>query len=65
VWLQSSVDPTLLLETDEVVSSMKYSANPMPILGSDAIFYYIFIIFSSIPSIRGNSTLFEYAPSKS
>jgi hypothetical protein len=51
--MQSSVDPTLLLESVEstkVVTPMKYSVYPTLLLGSDVSTDYVFIISSSVLS---------------
>jgi hypothetical protein len=51
--MQSSFDPTLLLESDkskEVTLSMKYSANPTLLFGGDAYFNHVLIISSPILS---------------
>jgi len=54
--MQSSVDPTLLLESyksKEVTLPMKSSTNPTLILGGDASFDHVHSISSSIPSKQG------------
>ena len=58
--MQSSVDPTLLLESDkskEVVFPMQYSIDPTPISESDVSFDHVLIISSSVPSEKGGIPL--------
>jgi hypothetical protein len=58
--MQSSVDPTLLLESDkskEVTLSMQYSTNPTLLLGGDASFDHVLSISSSVPSEQGGIPL--------
>jgi hypothetical protein len=53
VLMQSSADPTLLLESDkpkEVTSPMQYLVNPTLILEGDASFDHVFKISSFVPS---------------
>jgi hypothetical protein len=60
VSMQSSVDPTLLLESDqskEVTLSMQYLANPTLLLGGDAFFNHVLSISSSVPSEQGSIPL--------
>ena len=67
--MQSSVDPTLLLESDkskEVILPMQYLANPTVLLGGDASFDHVFSIYSYIPSLLGiiplSSSMFPPSP---
>jgi hypothetical protein len=56
VLMQSSTDPTLLLESDkykEVTLPMKSSVNPTLLLGGDASFDHVFSISSLVPSEQG------------
>jgi hypothetical protein len=56
VSMKSSINPTLLLESDDsmkVISSMQSSVDPTLVLGSDAYFNYVFSISSSIASEQG------------
>jgi hypothetical protein len=58
--MQSSVDPTLLLESDkskEVTLSMQSSVNPTLLLGGDASFDHVLSISSSVPSEQGSIPL--------
>jgi hypothetical protein len=60
VLMQSSVDPTLLLESDkpkEVTSPMQCSVNPTLLLEGDASFDHVLSISSSIPSSLGSIPL--------
>jgi hypothetical protein len=60
IFMQYSVVPTLLLESDEstkVVSSMQTLVDPSPVLGSDASFDYVFIISNSVPFEQGGIPL--------
>jgi hypothetical protein len=59
--MQSSFDPTLILESDEstkVVSPMQYLVDPTLLLGSDVSFDCVFKISSSVPSEPGGNPLF-------
>jgi hypothetical protein len=56
VSMQSSIDPTLLLESDkskEVTLLMQFSVNPTLILGGDASFDHFLSIYSFVPSEKG------------
>jgi hypothetical protein len=58
--MQSSVDPTLLLESDkskEVTLSMQSSVNPTLLLGGDASFDHVLSISSFVPSEQGSIPL--------
>jgi hypothetical protein len=58
--MQSSVDPTLLLESDkskEVTLSMQSSVNPTLLLGGDASFDHVLSISSPVPSEQGSIPL--------
>jgi hypothetical protein len=60
VSMQSSVDPTLLLESDkskEVTLSMQSSVNPTLLLGGDASFDHVLSISSYVPSKQGSIPL--------
>jgi hypothetical protein len=58
--MQSSVDPTLLLESDkskEVTLPMKSSVNPTLLLGGDESFDHVLSISSFVPSEQGSIPL--------
>jgi hypothetical protein len=58
--MQSSVDPTLLLESDkpkEVTLSMQSSVNPTLLLEGDASFDHVLSISSPVPSEQGSILL--------
>ena len=60
VSMQFSVDPNLLLESDnskEVTLSMQYSVNPTLLLKGDASFDHVLRISSSVPSSLGRIPL--------
>jgi hypothetical protein len=63
--MQSSVDPTLLLESTKVYQSggpMQSSADPTLLLGSDVSTDYVFSISSSVLSEQGGIPLTSSTP---
>jgi hypothetical protein len=66
--MQSLVDPTLLLESEnpkEVTLSMKYLVNPTLFLEGGVSFDHALSISSPVPSKQGGIILSKHAPSKS